>query len=73
MRFKSFIQNYLGQQLLVKLVDAIAVVDYLEPSHHETGNTGFLPILQLLSGRVVLAFHLAMLDLDLPKTFEPAF
>lgn len=60
-RSLSLIEEDLGQQLLMQLVDGVTVVHDLEPAHHIARNTGLLLVADLLAHWIVLPDGLALL------------
>ena len=54
----------------MQLIDALAVVHYLETSHHKTGNAGLVTATRPLSRWVVFSSALSLLGPHLSESFE---
>ena len=69
----SLVEQDLGEELAVQLVDAVAVVHDLEAAHHEAGQVGLVATLQHLASGVVprlLPQRVVQLCLRLESTLQ---
>ena len=67
----SFVQQDLCKQLLVQLVYAVAVVYYLETTHHVAGDACALFVADALADRIVFALGVSELVVVVALGFEP--
>ena len=57
----------------MELVDAVTVVDYLEPTHHVARDASFLFVADLLPYWVVLAYWISLLVVVISLSLESSF